>query len=175
MCFLRMFTYICSIRVNEWVYVFWALHPYTYSRSKKRSTGNQPLFWNTPFVIFIPFFKSSDECLCLTQPPMTGCCWLKHYHKGTYSLTATNLRMCKHLAAVFPEGGIFQATCFAMAQSATLQLHGKWCYTRQCFVQLVSLRCSYMKAGVTLGNVLCNLSRNVSICYVAVTWKVVLH
>ena len=64
-----------------------------------------------------------------------------------------------------------------MAHSATLQLHGKWCYTRQFFVQLVSqrltlLRCSYMKGGVTLDNVLCNLSRNVSICYVAVTWKV---
>ena len=99
---------------------------------------------------------------------------------------------------------MFCATCLATCQSATLQLHGKWCYTRQwfvqlvsqrltllrctqlheswcytrqCFVQLVSqrlnlLRCSYVESGVTLGNVLCNLSRNSSICYIAITWKV---
>ena len=28
--FLRTFTYVCSIRVNEQVYVFWALRTYTY-------------------------------------------------------------------------------------------------------------------------------------------------
>ena len=28
--FLRTFTYVCSIRVNERVYVFWALRAYTY-------------------------------------------------------------------------------------------------------------------------------------------------
>ena len=46
------FTYVCSIRVNERVYVFWALRTYkvlrcnlTYwpRRSKKHSTGNKPL------------------------------------------------------------------------------------------------------------------------------------
>ena len=73
---------------------------------------------------------------------------------------------------------IFRATCLSTSQSATLQLRGKWCYTRQSFVQLVSqrlnlLRCSHIKGGVTLGSVLCNLSLNGSICYVAVTWKVV--
>ena len=28
--FLRTFTYVCSMRVNERVYVFWALRTYTY-------------------------------------------------------------------------------------------------------------------------------------------------
>ena len=35
------FTYVCSIRINERVYVFWALRTYTYV--KKRITGKQPL------------------------------------------------------------------------------------------------------------------------------------
>ena len=32
--FLRTFTYVCSIRANERVYVFWALHTCTYAKGK---------------------------------------------------------------------------------------------------------------------------------------------
>ena len=57
--FWRTFTYVCSIRVNERVYVFWA--PRTY-RSKKRSTGNHPLYTYThtaPILALSKHFKFS--------------------------------------------------------------------------------------------------------------------
>ena len=47
-------------------------------------------------------FKSSDECLCLTQPPMTGCCW---HGRSTTRITATNVRTRKRLAAMLVEVG----------------------------------------------------------------------
>ena len=43
-CFpvMRFFTYVCSIRVNERVYVFWALRTYTYVKKKTH-------YWKTVF------------------------------------------------------------------------------------------------------------------------------
>ena len=42
--FFTYVTYVCSIRVNERVYMFWGVlsTPYVYVRKKKRITGKQP-------------------------------------------------------------------------------------------------------------------------------------
>ena len=42
--FLRTFTYVCSIRVNERVYVLWALRTYTYVNKKNASLENS-VYW----------------------------------------------------------------------------------------------------------------------------------
>ena len=63
--FLRTFTYVCSIRVNERVYVFWALRTYTYCKSKKRSTGNQHYEKkNTPWT----YLRSSNFAMSPFEP-----------------------------------------------------------------------------------------------------------
>ena len=44
--FLRTFTYICSIHVNERVYVFWALRTYTLGRLKNAALEINPKLGN---------------------------------------------------------------------------------------------------------------------------------
>ena len=62
--FFRTFTYLCSIRVNERVYVFWALRTYTYV--------NKTHHWKTAFSYHIeleiwrldwPNYSLSDQKL----------------------------------------------------------------------------------------------------------------
>ena len=46
--FLRTFTYVCSIRVNERIYVFWALRTYTYVKkdaSLENSLSQNDRMW----------------------------------------------------------------------------------------------------------------------------------
>ena len=60
--FLRTFTYVCSIRVNERIYVFWALRTYTYVKKTHH--------WKTAFTPSNQLYVNWKSRLTLSNSAM---------------------------------------------------------------------------------------------------------